>query len=377
MENLEKLNFKGKRIFLTGHTGFKGSWLALWLHRLGAKIYGYSLPPPTQPSNYVLSSISDVMTCEWLHDIRNSDLLREAIKMAQPEVVFHLAAQPLVRYSYQKPLETFDINVMGTASLLEALRDYGKPCAVICITTDKCYENREQHEGYRETDPMGGHDPYSASKGAAELLIAAYRRSFFNPANVSEHGVQIASARAGNVIGGGDFAQDRIVVDLVKALHEGRTLEVRNPRAIRPWQHVLEPLSGYLSLANKMLSEPSAQWCEGWNFGPRQESEKTVGELVDAFIRVWGTGAWRDVSHPNQLHEAGILKLNTEKASRKLNWHPTWTFDTMLAHTAQWYQRMPHEDTRARCLADIEIYEQEAAATGTNRACGQNVQGEV
>ena len=352
--------FKGKRVFLTGHTGFKGSWLALWLRQLGAEVYGYSLfPPPTDPSNYALARVSQAMAGETAGDIRDRDLLRTRIADAKPHAVFHLAAQPLVRESYLSPYETFDVNVMGTASLLDAVRTSGAPCAVICVTTDKCYENREQAKGYRESDPMGGHDPYSASKGAAEILISSYRRSFFNPDALAQHGVQVASARAGNVIGGGDWARDRIVADMVRSLLAGQPVAVRNPHAIRPWQHVLEPLSGYLTLAAAMLSRPSPAWCEGWNFGPSEGTEATVGVLADTFIRAWGSGTWTDASDPHQPHEASILRLNVEKAGSSLCWTPRWTLEETARRTALWYRRALREraDAQALCLNDIRAYE--------------------
>jgi len=347
---------RGKRVFITGHTGFKGSWLALWLHQLGAQVYGYSLPPPTSPSNYALSNIKAILAGEWIADIRDRNQMEVAIQACQPEVIFHLAAQPLVRASYREPFETFEVNVMGTASVLDAVRATNKPCAVICITTDKCYENREREAGYSEEEPMGGYDPYSASKGAAEILIASYRRAFFNPDTFAMHGVQLASARAGNVIGGGDFAEDRIVVDLIKALQTEETLKVRNPQAIRPWQHVLEPLSGYLALAQKMVSTPSPRWCEAWNFGPEQESERTVGELVDLFVKTWGSGRWEDISSPYHLHEASILRLKIDKAKNKLNWSPRWTFETMIERTVAWYGQMQRTPPANLCLDDIKAY---------------------
>jgi CDP-glucose 4,6-dehydratase len=350
--------FKNKRIFLTGHTGFKGSWLALWLHRLGASVYGYSLPPPTDPSNYALSGIRSLLCGETLADIRDREGLRRTLTGFKPDIVFHLAAQPLVRESYATPYETFDVNVMGTASLLDAVRELKQPCAVICITTDKCYENREQVWGYRECDPMGGHDPYSASKGAAEILIASYRRSFFAPSDLGSHGVQLASARAGNVIGGGDWARDRIVTDMITALVAGRPVPVRNPHAIRPWQHVLEPLSGYLTLASAMLTKPDPKWCEGWNFGPVSGTELPVGKLVDSFVKVWGKGEWTDQSSPDQPHEASILRLSIEKAGWDLGWRPRWTCDETVKRTARWYRSVLCEgaDARAVCEADIEAY---------------------
>jgi len=259
------------------------------------------------------------------------------------------------------PLETFEVNVMGTASVLDAVRDLKRLCAVVCITTDKCYENREQVFGYRECDPMGGYDPYSASKGAAEILIASYRRSFFNPSELGQHGVQLASARAGNVIGGGDWARDRIVTDMVAALAAGRPAPVRNPHAIRPWQHVLEPLSGYLTLASAMLTKTDPKWCEAWNFGPVSGTELPVGKLADAFVKAWGTGEWEDQSDPNQPHEASILRLNIEKAGRELGWHPRWTCEEMVDKTARWYRSVLCEGTDARkaCEADIEAFGKE------------------
>jgi CDP-glucose 4,6-dehydratase len=350
--------FNGKRVFITGHTGFKGSWLALWLHRLGAQVYGYALPPPTTPSNYALSHVKAVLSGEWIADIRDREQMKAALLACQPEVIFHLAAQPLVRASYREPFETFEVNVMGTASVLEGVRASGKPAAVICITTDKCYENREREEGYAEDEPMGGYDPYSASKGAAEILIASYRRAFFHPESLAIHGVQLASARAGNVVGGGDFAEDRIVVDLVKSVTSGTPALIRSPRAIRPWQHVLEPLSGYLTLAEKMLTSPSAQWCEGWNFGPEQESEKRVAELADRFMHAWGSGSWRDVSSPDHLHEAMTLRLKIEKAKKKLGWIPTWSFEEMIQRTAHWYRSvlLNGADARTACETDMNAY---------------------
>ncbi len=351
--------FKNKRVFVTGHTGFKGSWLSLWLHRLGADVYGYSLPPPTKPSNYALSDVQALLSGETLGDIRDRTLMAKALAAFNPDVVFHLAAQPLVRESYNNPFETFEVNVMGTASVLDAVRASQQPCAVVCITTDKCYENREQVWGYRECDPMGGYDPYSASKGAAEILIASYRRSFFHPDRLAEHGIQLASARAGNVIGGGDWALDRIVTDMVAALAAGRPVPVRNPSAIRPWQHVLEPLSGYLTLAAKMLESPEPKWASAWNFGPVAGTELPVGKLATAFIKAWGSGTWEDQSVLGQPHEASILRLSIEKAGWELNWRPRWSCGEMVDRAAQWYRSVLCEgaDACEACLADIEKYE--------------------
>jgi len=350
--------FTGKNILITGHTGFKGSWLALWLSHLGARVFGYSLPAPTVPSNYALSAVAGLLAGETIGDIRDRNLLADALYDANPDVVFHLAAQPLVLRSYAAPFETFEVNVMGTASVLDGVRARGKPCAVICITTDKCYENNEQVSGYRESDPLGGYDPYSASKGAAEILIASYRRSFFNPGKLSQHGVQLASARAGNVIGGGDWAQDRIVTDIVASLIRGQAAQVRNPNAIRPWQHVLEPLSGYLALAAAMLTNSCGKWADAWNFGPLPGSELTVGELTDEFIRAWGCGTWKDTSDPDQPHEATTLRLCIEKAGSELDWHPRWACREAVIRTAGWYRQVLCEKGNARelCLADIAAY---------------------
>ena len=331
--------YRNKRVLITGHTGLKGSWLAVWLHALGAKVYGYSLPAPTKPSLYALAGIRDLLSGEKIADIRDRRAMAVVVRAWKPDVVFHLAAQPIVRESYKIPYETFEVNVLGTASVLDAVRAAGRPCAVVCITTDKCYENRERPAGYKETDPFGGYDPYSASKGAAEILIASYRRSFFNPDAIHVHGVQLASARAGNVIGGGDWAKDRILPDLVRALSAGRPAPVRNPEAVRPWQHVLEPLSGYLTLGAKMLASPSAKWCAGWNFGPERSGEDSVGHVADLAVKYWGAaGRWVFVGKPGAPHEAGLLRLNIAKAKTNLGWKPRWDLETAVAKTIAWYQ---------------------------------------
>ncbi|MGC4113625.1 MAG: CDP-glucose 4,6-dehydratase [Myxococcales bacterium] len=356
--------FEGRRVLVTGHTGFKGSWLSLWLDRLGAQVSGYSLPAPTSPSNFELAGVAKVLRSHHQADVRDAGALTKAFAEVDPEVVFHLAAQPLVRESYRAPAETFEVNVMGTARVLDAVRLRGKPCAVVVITTDKCYENHEQVWGYRECDPMGGHDPYSASKGAAEVLVASYRRSFFAPERLASHGVALASARAGNVIGGGDWSTDRIVTDIVRSLVERAAVPVRNPRSIRPWQHVLEPLSGYLLLAAQMLTEPDPRWCSGWNLGPRPGDEVPVGELVDRFCKSWGDGSWKDVSDPNQPHEAGILRLSIEKASWELGFKPRWNIAEAVDRTARWYREVLTRgaDARKQCLQDIAAYEAALAA---------------
>lgn len=350
--------FRDRSVFLTGHTGFKGAWLALWLHRLGARVTGYSLRPPTQPNLYDLARVEQAIVRHHDADLRDRGALRQAMSQAQPDVVLHLAAQSAVRPSYRDPYETFEINTMGTASLLEAVRSLGKPCAVLVVTTDKCYENREHAWGYRECDAMGGHDPYSASKGAAELVVASYRRSFFHPDRLHQHGVRLASARAGNVIGGGDFKADAIVPDLVRSRMAGLPLGVRSPAAIRPWQHVLDCLSGYLSLSAQMLQVDAARWCDAWNFGPMPGSELPVRDLVERFLGEWGDGDWLDESDPRQPHEAQTLRLAIDKALWELGWRPRWSVDEAIRRTAEWYRRWHAEGASPRelCEEQIEAY---------------------
>jgi CDP-glucose 4,6-dehydratase len=349
----------GRSVLVTGHTGFMGSWLVLWLNRLKARVTGYALQPPTVPSHFAVADIRSLLADHYEADIRDAARLGQAMRKAQPDVVLHLAAQPLVRESYRQPRETFDVNVIGTAGLLDAVRALGRPCTVIIVTSDKCYENREQAQGYREDDPMGGHDPYSASKGATELVAASYRRSFFDPTHVAKHGVKLATARAGNVIGGGDWAADRIVTDMAQHLAAGQPIPVRNPKSIRPWQHVLEPLSGYLALAAKMLTSDDPMWCSGWNFGPRPGDEATVAELVDRFCNAWGAGQWKDVSSPTQPHEAGILRLAIDKAMTQLGWYPRWTLAETVTRTAAWYRRYyanPQTPMTGASTEDLEAY---------------------
>jgi CDP-glucose 4,6-dehydratase len=362
MSPLEQV-FSGRPVFVTGHTGFKGSWLSIWLHALGARVTGYALPPPTSPSNFEASGVRDLLAAHHEADLRDTARLLAAMDRAKPDIVFHLAAQPIVRESYREPRETFEVNVMGTVNVLEAIRLLGRPCAAVVITSDKCYENREQAWGYRETDALGGHDPYSASKGAAEIATAAYRRSFFPPATLARHGVKLASVRAGNVIGGGDWAKDRILTDVVRQLRAGEPVAVRNPRAVRPWQHVLEPLSGYLALAARMLAaddcESVATWCDAWNLGPQPGEEIPVGQLVDLFIQAWGSGAWRDASDPHQPHEAGVLRLCIDKAVHQLGWKPRWTAAEAVRRTAEWFRKYYGGDGSGMlmaCREDIEAY---------------------
>ena len=350
--------FRGKSVLVTGHTGFKGSWLTLWLHDLGARVTGYSLAPPTSPSNFVVSHVDELAAENLPADIRDVSRVAAVIDKAQPDVIFHLAAQTIVRESYLTPRETFETNVMGTINVLEAVRRRGRPCVVVVVTSDKCYENREQTAGYRETDPLGGHDPYSASKGAAEIAVAAYRASFFPPERVGVHRVKLATARAGNVIGGGDWAKDRIIVDAVTYLARREPVPVRNPRAVRPWQHVLEPLSGYLLLAAKMLASEDPELCSAWNFGPAGEPA-TVQNLVERFCAAWGGGQWKDAGDPAHPPETHTLQVNIEKAAAKLGWRPRWDLAQTVAKTAAWYRVYydhPEQSMRPLCLADITAY---------------------
>lgn len=326
--------YRGKRVLITGHTGFKGAWLAEWLLALGAEVTGYSLPPPTNPSLFAqLGLASRLQHIEG--DIRDLAKLRQTVESVHPDFVFHLAAQPLVRLSYREPVETYSTNIMGTVNVLEAVRLAGRPCTIVAITTDKCYENREWSHGYREEDPMGGHDPYSSSKGAAELVISAYRRSYFS-APVSA--IRLASARSGNVLGGGDWAEDRIVPDCIRALHRGETIPVRNKVSTRPWQHVLEPLSGYLSLGVQLAAAaPTSPLASAFNFGPDPSANRTVADLVQEVLKTW-PGRWEDKSDPSAVHEAGRLNLNTDKAHQLLGWQPVWTFEETIARTVEWYR---------------------------------------
>jgi CDP-glucose 4,6-dehydratase len=352
-------SFQGRSVFVTGHTGFKGSWLVTWLRQLGARITGFSQPPLTVPNNFDVSNIKGIMAAHHVGDIRDSLSLRQALRMASPDIVFHLAAQALVRESYTSPRETFDTNVMGTLSLLDCIRELAKPCVLILVTSDKCYNNREQAWGYRECDEMGGFDPYSASKGAMELLSSSYRDSFFPPARVRDHGVKVATVRAGNVIGGGDWAKDRILTDAVKALSESQTVSVRSPNAVRPWQHVLEPLSGYLSLGAQLLQSDDASLCSGWNFGPLPGQEATVATLMNDFCKAWGNGRWVDASATNRPHEAAVLKLCIDKALWNLKWRPRWDLAQAITRTALWYRKYyskPSASMYDVCLEDIAHY---------------------
>ena len=347
--------YRGKRVLVTGHTGFKGSWLSIWLHELGAEVIGVAQAPFTERDNFVLSGIGQRIKADIRADIRDGERIKEIFWQYQPEIVFHLAAQPLVRLSYDIPVETYQTNVMGTIHILEAIRFTDSVKVGVMITTDKCYENREQIWGYRENEPMGGYDPYSSSKGAAEIAIASWRRSFFHPGAYEKHGKSIASVRAGNVIGGGDWALDRIIPDCIKALEAGKPIEIRSPKAIRPWQHVLEPLSGYMLLAQKMWNDP-VKYCEGWNFGPRAESITNVWDVASMVIENYGSGELKDLSDPDALHEAKLLMLDISKAKFQLGWEPRMSLGKCVQLVVDWYKRYKEEDAYTLCVEHIEKY---------------------
>jgi CDP-glucose 4,6-dehydratase len=329
--------YQNKNVFVTGHTGFKGSWLISWLHLLGARVKGYALAPQHEKDIYNLIE-GDTLCENVTADIRDHNRLQQEICSFEPDFIFHLAAQPLVRLSYEIPTETFDINVMGTVNVLEAARLLDKPCCVICITTDKVYENQEWHYPYRENDRLGGYDPYSASKAAAEVVISSYRSSFFNPETYAKHQKTIASARAGNVIGGGDWSKDRIIPDIVRALQAKETIMVRSPKAVRPWQHVLEPLSGYLMLGAKMSENPT-KYAQAWNFGPYIQDTLTVEELVQMAIQQFGYGKYETPTLTEQPHEAGLLKLDITKSIEELGWKPKWDARQAVEKTIEWYNK--------------------------------------
>jgi CDP-glucose 4,6-dehydratase len=350
--------WQGRRVLVTGHTGFKGGWLSLWLHQLGAEVTGLSLAPPTDPSFFEQTRLQELVD-HVEGDIRDLDTVRKVIAFARPEIVFHLAAQPLVRYSYDNPVETYATNVMGTVHVLEAARRSDSVKAVVCVTTDKCYENREQLWPYRECDPMGGHDPYSSSKGAAELVISAYRRSY-------PDGPAIASVRAGNVIGGGDWAQDRLVPDLVRALLAGERPSIRNPGSIRPWQHVLEALGGYLMIAERLL-EGDRQAATAWNFGPSDDDAKPVGWIVDEMLGAWGSRPGWDRPDGPQPHEAVLLKLDCSRARSELGWRPQFDLRQALAKVVEWHSAV-RDGADAR---DISLRQLSAYGETINRNMGQ------
>ncbi|MDR2775961.1 MAG: CDP-glucose 4,6-dehydratase [Tannerella sp.] len=348
--------YKGKKIFVTGHTGFKGSWLCLLLHELGAEVYGYALNPPTIPSLYEVAKVDEIVTSH-IADVRDFNTLSDTLSAIRPDIVFHLAAQPLVRDSYKNPVDTYDINVMGTVNLLEAVRHTKSIRAVVNVTTDKCYENREWLWGYRENEPMGGYDPYSNSKSCSELVTSSFRRSFFNPADYGKtHRLALASARAGNVIGGGDWAEDRLIPDFIRAIGHGERVKIRNPHAIRPWQYVLEPLSGYLALGAKLYTE-GATFAEGWNFGPNDSDTKTVEWIADKICEVWGENAFYEIDPHPQPHEATYLKLDCSKAKSRLGWYPKWHIDTAINRIVEWTKAYQQgADMRSYCNEQIREY---------------------
>ena len=350
--------YRGKRVLVTGHTGFKGAWLLLWLHALGARVTGFALAPPTDPSLYDLCGIDKLVT-SVIADIRDPASLARALQSAAPEIIIHMAAQPLVRESYKNPVETYAVNIMGTVNLLEAVRACKGVKAVVNVTTDKCYENRERLPGYRENEPLGGYDPYSSSKACSEIVTAAYRTSYFNPDKFDQHGVALATARAGNVIGGGDWAIDRLVPDCVRALLKGEKIVVRNPLAVRPWQHVLEPLSGYLLLAQRLV-EQGPRFAGAWNFGPHDDDARPVQWIVDKLCALWGDETVCAVDQGEHPHEAHYLKLDWFKARTELGWRPKWNLEQAIKKTLEWTKAyQAHEDVRSVCLRQIQEYSEE------------------
>lgn len=361
MENLGitsfNKTFRGKKILITGHTGFKGSWLCMILSRLGADIYGYALAPPTEPSLYNIAKV-DQLVNSTIADIRDYNQLSSFLKETRPEIVIHMAAQPLVRKSYTDPVETYAINVMGTVNLLEAIRSIKEVRAVLNVTTDKCYENKEWIWGYRENEPMGGYDPYSNSKACSELVTSSFRNSFFNPNNFGKtHQVALASARAGNVIGGGDWALDRLIPDFLKSVMSGEKVNIRNPHAIRPWQHVLEPLTGYLTLCARLCSEEGIRFAEGWNFGPDDKEAKNVEWIIKNMCSLWGENASYEIDPAPQPHEAGYLKLDSSKAANRLSWHPKWSTSETLSAIVDWTKAYQNgENMQPVCFRQIETY---------------------
>lgn len=348
--------YRGKRILITGHTGFKGSWLSIWLHELGAEVIGIAQDPFTERDNYVLSGIGKKIKADIRADIRDGKKMKEIFAEYRPEIVFHLAAQPLVRLSYDIPVETYEVNVMGTINIMEAIRATDSVKVGVMITTDKCYENKEQTDGYVETDAFGGYDPYSSSKGACEIAISSWRRSFFNPADYgTKHTVSLSSVRAGTVIGGGDWALDRIIPDCIRALEADKPIDIRSPKSVRPWEHVLEPLSGYMLLAMKQWYEPT-EYCEGWNFGPEADSVSTVWDVATEVIRNYGTGTLRDLSDTDAPHEAKLLMLNINKAKSRLGWKPRMNMQQCMELVTDWYKRYKDEDVYALCVKEIEQF---------------------
>ena len=347
--------WRGRRVLLTGHTGFKGSWMSVWLKEMGADLTGFSLHPPTRPSLFEEAKLAADMH-SILGDIRDLDAVKKAFEASRPEVVIHMAAQPLVRESYKFPVDTYEVNVMGTVNVLEAVRQTPGIRAAVIVTTDKCYENKEWPWGYRENEPMGGYDPYSNSKGCAELVTSAYRSSYFNPAEYDTHHIAVATARAGNVVGGGDWADDRLIPDIIRSIMAGSQVNIRSPFAIRPWQHVLEAVGAYLLLAQRLCTDGAA-FGEGWNIGPRSDDARDVEYVVRAICSNWGNGAtYRIDSSPNP-HEASCLKLDISKIENRLGWHPVWPLPVTLEKTAAWYKAYAGgANARDLCLAQLKQY---------------------
>lgn len=347
--------YKGRKVFITGHTGFKGSWLSILLNWLGADVYGYALRPHTNPSLYEIADVNNLIS-STIGDIRDFNLLRKMLAEIQPEIIIHMAAQPLVRESYRNPRETYEVNVMGTVNLLDAVRNIESVKAILNVTTDKCYENREWHWGYRENEPMGGYDPYSNSKGCSELVTSSFRSSFFNPKEYKNHGVALASARAGNVIGGGDWSEDRLIPDFIRSIVRREKVKIRSPYAIRPWQHVMEPLSGYLMLCEKLYTG-GPPFGEGWNFGPDDRDAKNVEWITSTICRLWGIGAAYELDSDPQPHEASYLKLDCSKAKALLGWYPLWNIDHALQAIVDWHKAFSdNADMRAVTIRQIEEY---------------------
>jgi CDP-glucose 4,6-dehydratase len=350
--------YQNKTVLVTGHTGFKGSWLVYWLSQMGARVIGYSLEAPTNPNHIELLDLDMVSI---MGDIRDQERLSKAFEVHRPDIVFHLAAQPLVRFSYEDPIETYETNVIGTLKVLEACRKYNVK-AIVNITSDKAYENKEWVWGYRENDPMGGYDPYSSSKGCADLLASSYRNSYFNPSNYKKtHHTLLATCRAGNVIGGGDWAKDRLITDIMVSVSKNKKVSIRNPHATRPWQHVLEPLSGYLHVGRKLLEE-KVEFGEAWNFGPSDEGSITVEEVVKNIKKYWDKIDYEISEDPEQLHEANLLKLDCSKAHIKLKWKDVWDSNTTFEKTVKWYKAYYEENEKILTQNDLESYIVDAKA---------------
>jgi CDP-glucose 4,6-dehydratase len=348
--------YKGKKVLLTGHTGFKGSWMLAWLHQLGAEVKGYALQPENENDLYNLIN-GDSLCLSVIADIRHKEKIKEEVLSFQPDFIFHFAAQPLVRQSYKEPLYTFEVNVTGTVNLLDAIKELNKPCAAVIITTDKVYENIEQHYAYKEEDKLGGYDPYSASKAAAEIVVSSYRNSFFNPVKYAEHKKAIASARAGNVIGGGDRAKDRIIPDIIRGIEMNEAVIVRNPQSVRPWQHVLEPLSGYLLLGKKLAEQPPL-FSSAWNLGPFTDDVLTVKEVVEKAINVFGRGSYSTSLQTNQPHEATLLQLDITKAQHELGWQSKLNSKQAIEWTMQWYKNADKKPVTGLTLEQIKQYQE-------------------